>query len=761
MLIENRKVVRNGIYEYNDKLKLYIILKQSINNSGTGQKAKVLDECYNKYVKIQSSKFSKIKWYDDDCTSETHLNADVISSLLYNYSENNNGCAISFFNICDHVKTRKKKTEHDKNNTMSNCISNSEVGLNDLCVDNLVNNFYSKVKAISIKKSEKKKFSLRYGMFISSDLYDLLEDYEHKEHYKTIKSCTLKWEEKICSKRNNKNQKKGNTPLMKELKMFNEKIKEIQFLDSNKLKDILLFAEKKKKELVQNKLKNNTSFYSTCISIDISKDKEDGIFPSNNLGNTISNKYVVNNYCFINIYCVNSSDETEEYGSKEGLNNTFFEFNNIIKSYNDSNFKVDISNFSRISKIVSEICNDVSRLHLKTVLHISRNYNIENEKEHAFNFLYSIDFKLKDFFNFFFKSVYTSEGDDPSSEDSPKDLMLLRDEKYDKIDHILFKNIDLDEKTKCNIIKEAINFPEKYFDKLSLLNKTFEHNYILFKDKEIEICKSIISIVEKQNRIMKKYKQEEEKKKNDIHNILKEISYINEQNAEIEKEIQKHQMLNSKYLLSEQYNKEQNLKKFQTANIALDKEYESFLKFRNEPSMSTVATGKGENKQEKQKERDEQKQRKIPVGGHTRDSNTEGDVRDLCRKQDDEYLKNLNEAIKYAEHIFQETNSLKKRYDEVISKKVELINVLKNTALKFNEKANSLTHNFKGSKELKLIYPIDDNRVNFAEKYEQAKFVINNDIKEYKDILEEFEKRSFNDEQLKWIYKMNSLSKKF
>ncbi|SBS83921.1 conserved Plasmodium protein, unknown function [Plasmodium ovale] len=761
MLIENRKVVRNAIYEYNDKLKLYIILKQSINNSGKGQKAKVLDESYNKYVKIQSSKFSKIKWYDDDCTSETRLNADVISSLLYNYSENNNGCAISFFNICDHVKTRKKKTEHDKNNSMYNCMSNSEVGLNDLCVDSLVNNFYSKAKAISIKKSEKKKFSLRYGMFTSSDLYDLLEDYEHKEHYQTIKSCTLKWEEKISSKRNNKNQKKGNTPLMKELKMFNEKIKEIQFLDSNKLKDILLSAEKKKKELVQNKLKNNTSFYSTCISIDISKDKEDGIFPSNNLGNTISNKHVVNNFFFINIYYVHSSDDTEEYGSKEGLNNTFFEFNNIIKSYNDSNFKVDISNFTRISKIVSEICNNVGRLHLKTVLHLSRNYNIENEKEYAFNFLYSIDFKLKDFFDFFFKSVYTSEGDDPSREDSPKDLMLLRDEKYDKIDHILFKNIDLDEKTKCNIIKEAINFPEIYFDKLSLLNKTFEHNYNLFKDKEIEICKSISSIVEKQNRIMKKYKQEEEKKKNDIQNILKEISYINEQNVEIEKEIQKHQMLNSKYLLSEQHNKEQNLKKFQTANIALDKEYESFLKFRNEPSMRTLATGKGEKEQEKQKEKEEQKRRKIPVGGRTCDINTEEDVRDLCRKQDEEYLKNLNEAIKYAENIFQETNGLKKRYDEVISKKVELINILKSTALKFNEKANSLMHNFKGSKELKLIYRIDDNRVNFAEKYEQANFVINNDIKEYKDILEDFEARSFNDEQLNWIYKMNSLSKKF
>lgn len=92
---------------------------------------------------------------------------------------------------------------------------------------------------------------------------------------------------------------------------------------------------------------------------------------------------------------------------------------------------------------------------------------------------------------------------------------------------------------------------------------------------------------------------------------------------------------------------------------------------------------------------------------------------------------------------------------------MELLSILKNTTSKFNEKAKSLMDNYKSTKELRFIYTITDTGVNFDGKYEQNNLIANHELSEYKRVVDELEKCEFNDIQLNWINKMNSLSRNF
>ncbi|CRH00252.1 conserved Plasmodium protein, unknown function [Plasmodium relictum] len=719
MLIESKKKVKNLIYECNEKLKLYIKIKQTFKKSIIDKNTKELDDIYNQCVESKLNNFSEIKYFDDDFTGEKKLITDIIDSLLNNYVENNDGCVISF-NKYENLKTISNDIEYEKKN---DCINDNYLG-------NLIEHFFVKIKKLSAKENENKIYKLRFGAFNFSNIYDLLEEYgENKEYYKKIKSCTFKYEKEKIYVSNHTNVQPKN-----ELKKFNEKTKAIEFSDLEKLKDIMNFAEKKKR-LLEKKLKMNEPFFYTLITIDIIGAKKDNLVKTSMSNNY--NKYILDRFYFLNISYCNSDDEKEDINTDE-LRKSVYEIINLIKYYLYGNLKIDISNFNYVSKIANEICSDLKKIHLKIVLYLPCNYN--KIDENILNFLYSLDLKLKDYLNLFGNNLTKLENANYNLRDD-KDFIISNSEKYQKLDRILFENIDLDENLKYSIMKEALNFPEESFDCLSLLNKTFQHNYNFYKEKEKEFHRNILNLVEKQNEIIKSYEEKENKKKDEINNILKEIYCINEKNLEIENEIQRHQNLNMKYLQKEENNELQNLKRLYTVDRILDKEYENFLEFRNESI----------NNQEKaiKKEKTFQK---------IQDNNTSNDILDICEKQKEEYANNLNEALKYGEQYFQQTHNLKKKCDDAIRKKIELFKILKTTLINLNEKTNSLKDNFKVTKELKFIYPIDDNYISFNEKYRN--YSRSNSLKEYNELLEELTKNDFNEKQIKWIYKMNSISKK-
>ncbi|CDU17897.1 hypothetical protein YYC_04419 [Plasmodium yoelii 17X] len=742
MLIENEETICNVIYECNNKIKLYIKINDIANHIGIDKIKKEMKPCCNQNGENDFTNIKEIKYFKYDYDSEIKFVSDTINGILHDHKEGTNGCVISFFNVNEQIKnTCKNNINNDNNNVNQNLRTND--------INYLIDNFFNKISNISFEKNKKQqtKFSIRYGILNCNNLYDLLENYcDNKEYYQKIKSCALKWDE---TTEPILNIHKTDAIQSDGLKMFNKKTKEIKFFDSEKLKEILNFAEKEKIAL-ENKLDINDSFYCSLINISIGKDTENDIFTSNLLGN-INNgnndyKSGMSNFFFINVYYAGSHTNVEEEKNKENeVKNIFCEFSNIIRNNSfEKNIKLDNSNIRIISKLFSEIFTCSAFVHFKIILNISENYGIEKNNECILNFLYSIDLKIKDFLRLFTKNMNKSGNNN-------KNLNLSNNERYKKIENILFKNVDLDEKDKYNIIKEAINFPEEHVDKLLLLNKTFEENYLFYKEKENEFHDSIKNIVEKQNQIIKKYEEEEKRKNNDINNVLTEIFCIDEQNLEIKNEIEKYKNLNLNYLHTEKNIHEEDKKKIQNSNKIIDKEYENFLKFRNESKIDNQLIEKRENEHQ------------IQVTKNSIMSNdTENDnIRDICKIQEEEYLKNLNDAIYYAKNVFQETHNLKKHYDDIIKKKMELLTILKNTTSKFNEKANSLMNNYKSAKELRFIYTIVDTGINIDGKYDQKNLIANNELSEYKRVVDELEKCEFNDIQLNWINKMNSLSRNF
>ncbi|CAD2092151.1 conserved Plasmodium protein, unknown function [Plasmodium vinckei lentum] len=742
MPVENEETICNVIYECNDKIKLYMKINDITNNIGIDKIKKEMKPCCNQNGENDFTNIKEVKYFKSDYDSEIKFVSDTMNGILDGHKEGTNGCVISFFNVSEQMKNKCKNNIRNGNNNFNHNLRTNDINY-------FIDNFVNKVSNISFEKNKKQqtKISIRYGILNYNNVYDLLENYcDNKEYYQKIKSCALKWDE---TTEPNLNIRKSDAVQSNGLKIFNKKTKEIKFSESEKLKEILNFAEKEKIAL-ENKLEINDSFYCSLINLSIGKDEENDLFTSNllsNLNNENSyDKPGISNFFFINVYYVDFHTNIEEEKNKKNeAKKKFGEFSNIIRNnLFEKNIKLDNSNIGIISKLCSEIFACSVFVHLKMILNASDNYGIEKNNEGILNFLYSIDLKIKDFLRLLTKNINKSGN-------NHKDLNLSNNERYKQIENILFKNVYLDEKDKYNIIKEAINFPEEHIDKLLLLNKTFEENYLFYKEKENEFHDSIKNIVEKQNQIIKKYEEEEKKKNNDINNVLMEISCIDEQNLEIKNEIEKYKNLNLSYLDTEKNTHEEDMKKIQNSNKIIDKEYESFLKFRNESKVDNQLIEKRENEHQNQ----------VANNSIMPNDTENGNIQDICKIQEDEYLRKLNDAIYYAKNVFQETHNLKEHYDDIIKKKMDLLNILKNTTSKFNEKANSLMHDYKSTKELRFIYTIVDTGINFDGKYEQNNLIANNDLNEYKKAIDELEKCEFNDIQLSWINKMNSLSRNF
>ncbi|VWU48584.1 conserved protein, unknown function [Hepatocystis sp. ex Piliocolobus tephrosceles] len=804
-------MIKNVIYQHNNKLGLYIISKQSAKKKDINKSVNDIETCSNTCVNynINTNTFNKIEFYNEDYISETNLNKHIVNALLKSYLEKKNGCVLSFINLSEQLKKQSNNIQHDINSNKKNYNNKFYNNLNDTNTNIILNNFFTKVNETTVK--QKQNYSLQYVLLGNFYYYDLLENYhELTENYQKIKSCALKGDEKTNNIKNNRtydcrtdNYKKTNVPVYNELNIFKRKNKKIDFINAKKLKDIFCYVEKqenvlkgKSNNMNSDSSSNSDPFYLTLIHLNISNNIEEGntcIFETNmsyntnkqiKINNNSINTSVTNSFYFINVYYINNNENAVENGKNKRqqqqtvvtdyelkkdksetnkLKQLLSMFSNIINNYDkEGSTNIDSTDFKIISHIFSEIYKDVTtNIFLKIVLDnsIKDSTNKTNE-ELMLNFVYSINLNMKNILNNDNnKNINNSENVHTNlKENENKDFLILKDEKYYKICNMLFNNIDLDENAKCKIIKKIITYPEQYFDKLSHLKNKFEHNFNIYKDKEKDIYNEISYLIKKQNLIIKKYKEEEEKTKNDILNILEQITHINEQNIEINNEIKKNQNLNVSFIKEQKNWDEQNLKKIQTADMTLNKEYETFISFRNESFMYD------KKKKEKDSQKSEDKKKTyIPKESQSYSINEKSiNETNINEEQKKECLYNLNEAMKYAEQIFQETYDLKKQYDEIINEKFKMFNVLKNTALQLNEKTTSLTNDFKSTKGLKLICPLNDNsRINLKTNYEQTILNLNNDIKAYKNLLKQLDTEGFNDKQLDWIHKMNSISKKF
>ncbi|GAW81145.1 hypothetical protein, conserved [Plasmodium gonderi] len=805
MTNEKKKIVSNVFYQFHGKLMLYIRIKQSlINHSEVSRKVKELEECYKKYVNSNSTQFRQLKfcYHCDDnkneefgeytefpncsgcpeCSSENQINKDIVHHLLNNYIENNNGCVVSFFTNEENSHICKNSRQRNKRNIPSG-------NERDMQIKNLVNKFFIKINEVTLNKNNQNNYSLQYGFFDSISSYDLLEKYcEHREYYQKIKSCTLKSDEKkVKGKIDNKRFNKKNIPPKSELKKFIQKTNSVEFSDSKKLNDILNFAEKQEK-VIMHKLNRKECLFCTIISIHINNAKEGEVLMQRFMTHNTNDKSKGSTFFFVKIYYKNDNKENErgEKGTEDGdmvmldkleqLNSVFTQFSILLSQpHKENSPPLGFSIYNKVTKIIYEICCNFDLIHLNVTLHTLDDSNVNEMDKPIFNFLSSVDSPLEKFLKMFIKCIKRSKiltyslgencesGKNSDSFKNSKSLqnqnMAPKSETQAKIENILFDNIDLDEKTKCIMTKEAMNFPEQHLNKLALLNKTFQHNCKFFKKKEKEIHTSFTSIVEKQNEIMKHYEEEERQQKNDINRILKEISYINDQNIEIQNEIEKHKKFNFKYGHIEKNRQEEQSKKFQYVDSVLDREFESLLKFRQESLVNNNFIGKWDTKQDEETAKvvEENKREELK----TYNIISQNDIQDIRKKKEEEYSKNLNEVMNHAKKMFRETQDMRKRYDEVIRQNTKLFSILKDTAIKFNEKANYLMNNFQGADGLKLINPIEDKCVDFMEKYECPNLIINNDMKEYNALLEELKTRNFNERQLRWIHKMSSLSKNF
>ncbi|EUD67228.1 hypothetical protein C922_02378 [Plasmodium inui San Antonio 1] len=780
---EKGNLVNNVIYQCHGKLKLYIKVKQRITNHGeVGREVEELEEGYKKCVNSNSERFRQVECcYDGganddamlascaDCSSEDKINKDILNGLLRSHAEYGSGCVVSFISNSNKSHTCKYNRDGVKGNDPLDNPSDAQI-------KNLVDIFFK-------KKNEQRRYSLRYGFLSSRSWHDLLQNCcEHRAYYQKIKSCTLRSdEENVKGRIYNEKRSKMNGPLNSELKEFREKTTPVEFSDSQKLKDILDFAAKEEKTVRREAIKKNENFFCTLISIHIRSTKgEDGLvrdFVSDGESNTGGR----NKFFFVNVYCGRHGEKKPgggQLGDAGGeanrveateLNMALAHLSNFVRQpLTGEGPPVDISNFNRVAKIISEIYCNMAEMHLRVRLNMCGNSGVKEEDEPIFNFVCSVDAPLREFLQVFIKYVKKSQmggGSLGTKREHGKDVGSLekeetppKSEAQEMIENILFGTIPLDEETKSDLIKEAMNFPEQHLDKLTSLNKTLQHNYAFFKERERNLHSSIARIVEKQNKMMKNFEEEEKKRKNEIIQILREISFVSEENMEIKNEIENHTGLNFRYGEIEKDRQEQHLKKFQSVDTILDREFESFLKFRHESLVNTEWVGKTEKKGSCAETSNNKREERTTSEDN---STSQAAIRDIRKKQEEQYFKNLNEAMNHAEKIFRETQDVRKKYDEAIRQKAELFTILKDTAVKFNERANFLMNNFKGTKWLKLVTPIEDKCVNFMEKYQCQNLVINNDMREYKALLEELQTRNFNERQLRWIHKMSSLSKHF
>ncbi|KJP90270.1 hypothetical protein AK88_00118 [Plasmodium fragile] len=782
MPTEKKNLVNNVIYQCHGKLKLYITVKQRITNHGAvSRELEELQEGYKKCVNSNSARFRQVKCYYDgganddaklascaDCSSEDIINKDIVNGLLRSHAENGSGCVVSFISNANKSHTCKYNSDGVKRNDPLDNPSDAQI-------KNLVDIFLK-------KNSEQRRYSLRYGCLSSPVWHDLLKNYcGHGAYYQKIKSCTLRRDERNVKGRiKSEKGRKINSPPLSEFKKFREKTTPVEFSDPQKLKDILDLAAKEEKAVRQEAIKKGEHFLYTLISIHVSNAQGEDALLSDFVSDGESDTAGRNNFFFVNVYCGGHGekkrgdgqlgDEGEDADGIEAieLNMALAQLSNFVRQpFTGDDPPVDTAHFNRVAKMICEIYCNMADMHLKVCLNMCRNSGVKVEDKPIFNFLCSVDAPLEEFLKVLIKHVKKSQmesslgieeehGKDGGSPETEE--MAQKSEAQKRIENVLFGTIPLDEQTKSDLIKEVMNFPQEHLNKLTSVNKTLQHNYTFFKEREKNLQNSIARIVEKQNEMMKYYQEEEKKRKDEIIQILQEISFVSEQNMQIKNEIEKHKGLNLKYGQIEKDRQEEQLKKFQSVDTILDKEFESFLKFRQESLVNTEWVGKRDKKGSRDGSSNNKREERTACEAN---STSESSISDILKKQEEQYLKNLNEAINHAEKIFGETQDVRKKYDEAIREKAELFSILKETAVKFNERANCLMNNFKGTKGLKLITPIEDKCVSFMEKYERQNLVINNDMREYKALLEELQTRNFNDTQLRWIYRMSSLSKHF
>ncbi|CAG9477163.1 unnamed protein product [Plasmodium vivax] len=801
MPTEKKNLVNNVIYQCHGKLKLYIKVKQRITNHGAvGREVEKLKEGYKKCVNSNSARFRQVECcYDGDanddvkmpscadCSSEDKLNKEILNGLLRSHAEYGSGCVVSFVSNANKSHTCKYNSDGGKRNDPVDSPSDGKI-------KNLVDIFFK-------KKNGQRRYSLRYGFLNSRSWHDLLQNCcEHKAYYQKIKSCTLRSDERNVKGRiNSERGSKINGPPKSELKKFREKTTQVEFSDAQKLKDILHFAAKEERAIKREAIKKGEHFFCTLVSIHVSSAKGEGALAKDFMSDGESDTAGRNNFFFVNVYCGGRSEkkrgEAQLGDAREAVhridaadrleaarridaaepNVALAQLSDFVRQpLTGEGPPVDISHFNRVAKMICELYCSTADMHLKVCLNMCGNSGVKEEDEPIFNFLCSVDAPLEEFLTLFIKDVTKSQmgkgnlgaerehgkgrGSPEKEETPPKLEAPPKSDAQKRIENALFGTIPLDEETKSALVTEAMNFPEQHLNKLASLNKTLQHNYALFKEREKNLHSSIARIVEKQNQMMRHYEEEEKKQKNEIIQILQEISFVSEQNVEIKNEIENHKGLNLKYGEMEKDRQEQHLKKFQSVDTILEREFESFLKFRHESLVNTEWDGKGEKKGSADGSSNNKREERTSCDVK---STSQDAIRDIRKKQEEQYLKNLNEAMNHAEKIFRETQDVRKRYDEAIRQKAELFSTLKDTAVKFNERANFLMNNFKGTKGLKLVTPIEDKCVNFMEKYERQNLVINNDMREYRALLEELQTRNFNERQLRWIHKMSSLSKHF
>ncbi|ANQ08038.1 Uncharacterized protein PCOAH_00027180 [Plasmodium coatneyi] len=780
MPTKNKNLVNNVIYQCHGKLKLYIKVKQRITNHGAvGREVEELKDGYKKCVNSNPGRFRQVECcYDGganddvklascaDCSSDDKMNKDILNGLLRSHAEYGSGCVVSFISNANKLHTCKYNSDGVKRNDPVDSPSDGQIR-------NLVDIFFK-------KNNEQRRYSLRYGLLNSRSWHDLLQNYcDNRTYYQKIKSCTLRNDERNVKGRiKSEKGSKISSPLKSELKKFREKTTPVEFSDPQKLKDLLDFAAKEERAVRREAIKKGEHFFCTLISIYISSTKGEDTLVKDSVSDGESDTTGRNNFFFVNVYYGGHGEKKRgegqlgEAANKIELvevNTALAQLSNFVRQpVTGEDPPVDISNFNRVAKMICEIYCNMGDMHVNVCLNMCSNSGVKEEDEPIFNFLCSVDAPLEEFFNLFIKYIKRSpigggslgiegelgkERESPETGESPP-----KSEAQKRIEEVLFGTIPLDEQTKSDLIKEVMNFPEQHLNKLTSLNKTLQHNYTFFKEREKELHSSIARIVEKQNQMMKHYQEEEKKRKNEIIQILQEISFVSEQNMEIKNEIENHKGLNLKYGEIEKDRQEQHLKKFQSVDTMLDKEFESFLKFRHESLVNTESVGKREKEESGAGSSNNKREERTTCGA---ESTSQAAIADIRKKEEEQYLKNLNEAMNHAEKIFRETQDVRKKYDQAIQQKAELFSILRDTAVRFNERANFLMNNFKGTKGLKLVTPIEDKCVNFMEKYERQNLVINNDMREYKALLEELQTRNFNETQLRWIHKMSSLSKHF
>lgn len=805
MFQERKGIIKNYVHEYNEILKLYIRIRQNFEPKEIKNSLTEFENSYFDYKKenIDSVSASKITTFEEDFQSEQALNKDIAADLVKNFTNKNNSvCILSFSQYSDNISHRNDNPNENINDNFK-----------DVYLHDLIEYFIFKLDESTKNGNRSNTYSIQYGILSLLQKHDLLDGYQKKGEFQKLKSGSFtKSKTGIISKKSNTFFNKNvherfgpneNFEAKIELKDFNKKIRKVNFSNVETLKDILKYATKNKNVF----LKTNDSIFHTLVVIE---DLGKGIVPMSSLynvskKNTSTSEHVTGTkFYFFNIRYANGNNETLNINREEGKK-VYYETQKLLQEYVEGNLKNKKKIIcSSVCKILYEIFFDLTRVHLKLTLYEPEDNEYEknekNEKEeniidrefektNIIKHLCKNDLELKEHLHFCTKNIRNDvkminqnkdawrienaeekhkERKKEKKAEEEKENILIKDETYHKIDTLLFENIDVDQSTKNKVIQEARSLPENLFSYLKWLSSNFQNSYTAYKEEETQFQTEILNLIDMQNAILKNYKDEQNFKIDEINEICEQINQITKKNASIKKELEKHEHLHSQYVKREDNEELKETKRLDTFQDALHEEYDSFLKFR---SKLNHENGKQKNKKTKKKDPFISSSSSSFVyekkKGTGDDENNENETKRLDMRYEMEYQHNLLEAEKYTKENFQKAYDLKNEFDKTIKEKQSLHKLLRNTAQKLNEKTNSLKNDFKNTKDLKLIYPIEGNYTDF-EKYENEqknktnkRVLINKTLNEYNMLLTELSRNEFNDKELQWINKIYSIAKNF